>query len=212
MDPEFWHQKWEANQIGFHLEHTNPLLVENINQLDLEKSSRVLVPLCGKTLDIAWLLSQGYTVAGCELSQMAVQQLFTKLEITPAIEQVDSFLRYSTDGLDIYVGDIFNISTDIIGPIDAVYDRAALIALPEATRANYTKHLMGLCALAPQLLVSIEYNQSIMKGPPFSVDALEITRHYSNYYQLQLLSDLDMPGGLKGQYPAQEKAWLLKAK
>ena len=80
-----------------------------------------------------------------------------------------SHRRYSADGIDIFAGDIFEITADVLGPVDAVYDRAALVALPEGMRRRYAAHLAGITAVAPQLLVTFEYDQAEMDGPPFSI-------------------------------------------
>ena len=79
MDAIFWHQRWGANDIPFHERAANPLLVKYFQALSLGEGGRVFLPLCGKTLDIGWLLSNGYDVAGAELSEIAVRQLFIEL-------------------------------------------------------------------------------------------------------------------------------------
>jgi thiopurine S-methyltransferase len=170
----------------------------------------VFLPLCGKTLDIAWLLSRGYRVAGAELSRLAIEQLFAGLGVEPEITRVGDHDRYSAQGIDIFVGDIFALSGKILGPVDAVYDRAALVALPEAMRNRYTAHLMAITGKAPQLLISYEYDQSRLEGPPFSIRNAEVRRHYADNYDLALLASQDVPGGLKGQCAATENVWLLR--
>ena len=62
MEHDFWHDRWESNRIGFHESAPNPLLTEHFPALSVPNSGRVFVPLCGKTLDIGWLLSQGQRV------------------------------------------------------------------------------------------------------------------------------------------------------
>jgi thiopurine S-methyltransferase len=210
MDANFWHQKWEKNDIGFHNSEANPLLVGYFKELALARGSRVFLPLCGKTLDIAWLLSRGYRVAGAELSRLAIEQLFAGLGVEPEITRVGDHDRYSAQGIDIFVGDIFALSGKILGPVDAVYDRAALVALPEAMRNRYTAHLMAITGKAPQLLISYEYDQSRLEGPPFSIRNAEVRRHYADNYDLALLASQDVPGGLKGQCAATENVWLLR--
>lgn len=210
MDASFWRQRWEKNEIGFHESKANPLLVTHFHELSVAKGRRVFVPLCGKTLDISWLLSRGYRVAGAELSQLAIEQLFMELGMQPDIETVGSIERWSANNLDIFVGDIFAASRLILGQVDAVYDRAALVALPEAMRKRYTTHLMEITGKAPQLLVSYEYDQSLMEGPPFSVSNEEVRRHYASTYALTLVAGAEVPGGLKGKAPAKENVWLLK--
>jgi thiopurine S-methyltransferase len=210
MEPDFWHKKWESNVIGFHKEEPNPLLVSNIEALVLSKGSRVFVPLCGKTLDIAWLLSQGHRVVGIELSVIAVNQLFESLQLEPTIIQKGKLTHYSADSIDIYVGNIFDLTKTDLGIVDAIYDRAAFVALPLEMRMRYSQHLIAITNSAPQLLVTFEYDQAVMNGPPFATTNLEINQHYQNVYDLTLLTTEVVEGGLKGQFEAVENVWLLK--
>lgn len=209
MDSGFWLQRWEKNEIGFHENDTNTLLVENFDELTLEEGSHIFIPLCGKTLDISWLLSKGYRVSGAELSKSAIDQLFVELGVEPKILNLGKINRYSAENIDIYVGDIFELTQNILGKVDATYDRAALVALPEEMRKRYTAHLLEITATAPQLLFSYEYDQDLMDGPPFSVRNTEVEKHYKDYYQMKLLKSIDVPGGLKGVCKATESAWLL---
>lgn len=209
MDTRFWHQKWEKNDIGFHGSAANPLLLKYFNALSLAQGSRVFLPLCGKTLDISWLLANGYRVAGAELSKVAIEQLFAELGLEPEISGVGELDRYSAKNIDIFVGDIFDLSENMLGLVDAIYDRAALVALPEAVRNRYTAHLMKIADKAPQLLISYEYDQSLMEGPPFSISADEVFRHYQNRYDLTFMGSADVPGGLR-KCAAKEHVWLLK--
>ncbi len=210
MDKTFWHQKWEKNEIGFHGSEANPLLIEYFCELSLAEGSRVFLPLCGKTLDLAWLLSRGYQVAGAELSRVAVEQLFAELGVVPIVSNKGNVKHYSAENIDLFVGDIFELSGKILGPVDAVYDRAALVALPEKMRLRYTEHLLEITDSAPQLLITYSYDQSSRNGPPFSVSADEVTEHYATRCELNLLKTLDIPGGLKGQCAASESVWLLR--
>lgn len=210
MDAEFWHRKWANNEIAFHESAANPLLVKHFSALALEKGRRVFVPLCGKSLDIRWLLSNGCRVVGAELSRLAVEQLFSELGVEPAISSYGPVERFSTQDLDVFVGDIFDVTAELLGPVDAVYDRAALVALPEEMRGRYTAHLMQITAKAPQLLICFEYDQSLMAGPPFSISGEEVSRHYRETYALTLLDRVEIPGGFKGKLAATESVWLLK--
>jgi thiopurine S-methyltransferase len=212
MDTRFWHQRWETNNIAFHESEANPLLVAYFNELALTKGNRVFLPLCGKTLDIAWLISNGFRVAGAELSKTAIEQLFASLGAEPAISEAGGMSRYRAENIDIVVGDIFDLSGRMLGPVDAIYDRAALVALPEKMRNRYTAHLMEITQNAPQLLISYEYDQDLMEGPPFSVSHEEVNRHYGNSYNLSLLASTSVPGGLKGRCAAKENVWLLKSR
>lgn len=210
MDKDFWHQRWERNEIGFHRSEANPLLVKYFDKLSQPKGSRIFVPLCGKSLDIPWLLSKGYHIAGAELSNMAIEQLFAELGVTPEISRDGELDHYSAKNIDLYVGDIFDLSNQMLGPVDAIYDRAALVALPEAMRNRYVAHLTEITKTAPQLLICYEYDQGLMEGPPFSVSNEEVNQKYRDIYDLTLLESANVPGGLKGIVTARENVWLLK--
>ncbi len=210
MDASFWKERWERGEIGFHEKQANQFLVKYFNKLALAKGSRVFVPLCGKTLDIAWLLSQGYRVAGAELSEIAVKQLFEGLGVTPKISELGSIQRYRAQNIEIFLGDLFQVTREMLGPVDAVYDRAALVALPKEMRDRYTEHLVQIVDNASQLVIAYEYDQSVVSGPPFSVSQDEVRRHYTDSYNLTLLASADVPSGLKGKCPATEHVWLLK--
>ena len=211
MESEFWHQRWQQNQIGFHESEVNPTLVQHLQALDLTGGQRVFVPLCGKTLDIGWLVEQGFTVAGAELSELAVQQLFADLGVDPVVTQVGELMHYNANGLDIYAGDIFNLSANVLGQVDAIYDRAAMVALPEAMRQQYAAHLVSVTSAAPQLLITFEYDQRLMDGPPFCVPNDEVRQHYASHYELKTLSSKPVSGGLKGKTNATANVWLLRA-
>ncbi len=210
MDPSFWHQRWEKNDIGFHESEANPALVKYFSKLFLAKGGRVFLPLCGKSLDIGWLLAQGYRVAGAELSKIAIEQLFLQLGLQPKISKVDELSHYRANNIDIFVGNILKLSKKMLGPVDAIYDRAALVALPKEMRHQYTTHLKDITNKAPQLLLSFEYDQTLMEGPPFSVSDLEVHQHYRDSYFLTRITSTDIPGGLKGKCPVKENVWLLK--
>ena len=209
MDAPFWHDRWQRNQIGFHEPKANPLLVAHFDTLSLPAGSRIFVPLCGKTLDVHWLLSRGHRIAGAELSAIAVQQLFADLGVTPHTAPVGKFTRYSASGIDIFQGDIFDLSPGELLEVDAVYDRAALIALPEPLRSRYAGHLVDITQRATQLLICINYEQQLLAGPPFSVSGAEVARLYQYAYDIKALGSTRVEGGLKGGCPATEEVWLL---
>lgn len=210
MDANFWHQKWGKNDIAFHENEANPLLVKYFRTLSLAEGSRIFVPLCGKTRDIAWLLTHGYRVAGAELSKIAIVQLFAELGIEPKISSAGVLEHYSATNIDIFVGDIFDLSGNMLGLVDAIYDRAALVALPLEMRNQYAVHLMQITSNAKQLLICFEYDQSLMSGPPFSISNEEVNQHYANSYVLNLITGTNVSGGLKGKCAAIENVWLLK--
>ena len=210
MNSSFWLHKWEKNDIGFHKSEANPALVQYLGELSLLTGSRVFVPLCGKTLDIHWLLAEGYRVAGAELVEIAVEQLFNELGVEPEISRVDGTKLYSAQDIDIFVGNILDLSGKNLGVVDAIYDRAALVALPDVTRDRYTTHLKKITDRASQLLITFEYDQNLMEGPPFSISSEKVNRYYSDSYDLTLIDRTDVVGGLKEKCAAKENVWLLK--
>ncbi len=156
-----------------------------------------------------WLLAQGLQVVGAELSQLAIDALFTELGLTPEITQLDSFRHYRAGNIEIFQGDFFALTQTQLRPVDAVYDRAALIALPGDMRGRYTAHLMQITGTAQQLLISFQYDQSLVAGPPFSVSKEEVGTHYDQNYTVTELQSIHMENGMRGLYPAEETAWLL---
>ena len=209
MEADFWRRRWRDNAVGFHRSSPNPLLLRHFAALGAEPGARLLLPLCGKTLDIHWLLANGYSVVGVELVETAVEQLFAELGVEPAIEPAGPLRRYSAPGVDVFAGDIFALTGEALGSVEAVYDRAALVALPRADRARYAAHVTAIARGAPQLLVTFVYDQTRADGPPFSVDEQEVRALYGGSYGVTLLESAEDPAGMKGKCPATEKVWLL---
>jgi len=209
MEPAFWHRRWEAREIGFHEGRPNALLVKHFPALALPRNARVYVPLCGKTNDIHWLLASGFRVTGAELSSLAVEELFDELGSTPSVSKVGRLKRYSSQGIDIFQGDILEVTRAALGPVDVIYDRAALVALPTPMRDRYAAALVEQTNTAPQLAICFEYDQTLVDGPPFSVPAEEVRRLYGARYEITLLERVAVAGGLRG-HPANETAWMLR--
>lgn len=208
MDHDFWLTRWQNNQIGFHEGTANTLLTAHLAALRLPPGARIFVPLCGKTQDMAWLRAQGFTLCGAELSRLAIEQFFAELGITPLITHTGALECFEAAGVKIFAGDIFALDAATLGPVDAIYDRAALVALPPPLRQTYAAHLIALTNNAPQLLITLEYDQTKLAGPPFSVPGREVEALYASY-RLTCVETRAAAGGLKG-VPAQESAWLLQ--
>ncbi|WP_076012348.1 thiopurine S-methyltransferase [Alteromonas abrolhosensis] len=217
MEHSFWHSKWQKNEIGFHEPEGNALLVKYSSFLigddsPSSSSSRIFVPLCGKTRDIGWLLAQGCEVVGAELSEVAIIQLFEELGVEPTVTTTSNGKIYAKDGLAIYVGDIFKLTSSDLGDVKGIYDRAALVALPSPLREQYAAHLMAITQCAPQLIISFEYDQDEMAGPPFSVNEKTVDALYSADYNIQRLERSVLEGGLKGKVDADNLVFALSAK
>lgn len=192
MEPDFWLQRWQDNLIGFHQNTVNPCLQRYFPQLELHNNSKVLVPLCGKSLDMLWLAEQ-HSVAGIELSPRAVEEFFLEHRLYPGRSEQDGLSICETAAITLYCGDFFALQPSLLGKIDAVYDRAALIALPADMRARYVSHLNSLCTAGTQmLLVTMAYDQAAMNGPPFSVEEAEVHGLFDNQWQVEQLCEDDI--------------------
>ena len=209
MEHEFWHERWETGQTAFHEGRTNHLLERHFDKLELSSGDAVFVPLCGRAHDIHWLMAQGLEVVGAELSDLAIEQLFVDVGATPTITNVGPLKVYETAQLKVFVGDIFDVTPELLGPVKAIYDRAALVALPEEIRARYAAHLVSLTKAARQLTITFDYDQSVIPGPPFSVPEATVNALYGEAYTITLLDQIEVEGGLKGKVQAAELAWLL---
>jgi len=175
MHAEFWLTRWQAGQIGFHQTRVTPWLPKVWPTLDVPVGSRVLVPLCGKSLDMLWLAQQGYQVLGVELSPLAVEQFFAENGLQPEISVCTIGQRYRAGAIDILCGDIFAMDAQTLASCAAAYDRAALVALPADMRASYVRHVYGqLHAHYRALLLTLDYDPAQMDGPPFAVHDDEV--------------------------------------
>lgn len=204
-----WLNRWENREIGFNQSEVNTLMVQYFERLNLRSGSRVLVPLCGKSIDISWLLLQGYVVLGIELSEIAVIELFEDLGLSPTVSIIGELILYSAENINVFVGDIFKVKAEMLVRVDAIYDRAALVALTEDLRVEYTKYLRKITSNASQLLLCFEYDHSLMNRSPYSIDKDEVKKHYAKYYTLELLLREEIVGGFKGKLLAYDVVWLL---
>lgn len=212
MEHDFWRERWQNNQIGFHEKDGNKLLLRHFDVIELPLGSRYFLPLCGKTGDIAQLLIKGYRVVGVELVENAIIQLFDELGVEPNVSDTGAFRHYSAPDIDILVGDVFELTAALLGAVDAVYDRAALVAFPPDMRRFYAAHLAKITHYAQQMLITFEYDQSDMDGPPFNVHEDEVRTLYGAGYEIQLVRRKVIPQGLKGLVAANETVWLLKGR
>lgn len=182
MEPSFWHERWAQQQIAFHLDRPNPFLIKHAGVLGAP--GRVLVPLCGKAHDLAWLAAQGHEVIGVELSELAVRAFFEEQKLVATESGLGPYKRFASGAVEILCGDFFaldgsHLSGDRRGPITAIYDRAALIALPAPMRARYAKLLTSLMPReTAMLLITLEHAGSAGSGPPFSVASAEVHALY----------------------------------
>lgn len=194
MQPEFWHQRWSENQIGFHQSAPTPLLLKHWPALGIAPGAQVFVPLAGKSLDMAWLASQGHRVLGVELSQLAVEQFFGENGLQPDIHETKYGRHYAANGIELICGDAFALDADALRDCAAVFDRAALIALPPQLRLPYAHELYArLPTNCRGLLVTLEYPQHEREGPPFSVPEDEVHALFGGDWAIHLLERRPIP-------------------
>lgn len=192
MDTSFWIERWDKRQIGFHQQHVNPYLQSHWSQLGTAPNDGVFVPLCGKSLDMQWLRAQGHTVVGVEVSQQAVREFFSEQQIVPRVTRGTRFEAWEAPGYRLLCGDFFALEPADLQGVGAVFDRAALVALPGELQQRYVEKLTAVVpAQARTLLIAMTYPQEQMSGPPFAVDEAEVRSLYAAY-RVEKLQDADI--------------------
>lgn len=192
MKKEFWLERWERSEIGFHQNEINSYLLRYWPELSCSRDGEVFVPLCGKSRDMVWLRQQGCTVLGVELSAIAVQDFFKENGKSPAQTVSGKFEICEEDGIRILCGDFFDLTKEDLANVSAVYDRASLVALPPDMRERYVRHLVDILPRKTQiLLVTFDYPQAEMDGPPFAVSVKEVEALYGKYADVRLLAQVN---------------------
>lgn len=192
MDPNFWLERWQRNEIGFHQDKVQPALALHWPKLGLHKDARVLVPLCGKSLDMVWLAGQGHHVIGAELSEKALQEFLagqTLKEVSAA--NAGGFKTFSAGPFELWCGDFFALDAETV-KATAAYDRAALVAMPPEMQPRYAKKLAELIPKGGQiLLIGLDYNSSEMQGPPFAIPQDQVRRLFEADFDVTVLDARD---------------------
>ncbi|MBV4483128.1 thiopurine S-methyltransferase [Pseudomonas khavaziana] len=193
MDAKVWQERWATNQIGFHQVEVNPYLQQHWSTLALAAGSKVFVPLCGKSLDMMWLAGRGHRVMGVEVSEQAVKAFFSEQALTPQVDQRGAFKVYQAGLIEVWCGDYFALDAGAVADCKALYDRAALIALPQQMRPQYTEHLNTLLARGCEgLLIVVDYDQAQRAGPPFSVPDEEVRSLLGSHWSVVTLQEQDI--------------------
>lgn len=193
MEPEFWQQRWREQRIGFHQDRPTPLLEKYWPWLGIMPGSKVLVPLAGKSLDMLWLAGQGLQILGVELSALAVEQFFAEHGLTPEVREATDGHHYTAGAIEIVQGDIFATDPAALAGCAAVFDRAALIALPPEMRQHYAAKVYArLPAGCRGLLITLEYPQEEKHGPPFAVPEAELRELVGQSWEVTVLERLDI--------------------
>lgn len=203
MEQEFWHQRWAENQIGFHRDSVHPMLMRYWSTLCPMPDETVLVPLCGKSIDLNWLAEKHEHVIGVELSDIAVRAFFSENLYTPQVHRAPSgHTHYCFDELELISGDFF---TARLSPTSLIYDRAALVAMPPSMRDQYVHRVRDLLAPGGRLLLITLFYPQADDNPPFSIDTSIVEEALSGL-DIRLLETQTEPEGDRG-----EQVWLIKA-
>ena len=190
-----WLEFWDNNETNWHSDVVTQELEEYLGLLKLESGDTVFVPLCGKSLDMIYILNRGFSVIGVELSEIGIKQFFHENGLDFTISQVGKFDLYSAKNIEIYCGDFFSLTSKHLCDVKAVFDRKSLIALDRNLRQKYVKHLNDIISLGVRiLLITLHYPQHQMSGPPFSVDKSEVESLFSmtfKYQELRSFEDIE---------------------
>lgn len=191
MDSQFWIKAWKEGRTHFHRDQYHEMLLKYFPALGPRSGQRILVPLCGKTKDMAWLKEKGLIVHGLELYSGAVEEFFTENNMIPYVkDQGPEFTNYTFENLLISCGDFFLLSNP--EAYDYVYDRASLVALPQSLRKRYADEVkQSIKKNGKYFLIVCEYDQGLRDGPPFSISRSEVERLYAPDFDIQLLDDRD---------------------
>lgn len=191
---ELWSNLWKNKETGWEQKQPNALLQNYLNLLNLKPASRIFVPLSGKSIDMAWLAKQGYYIVGVELNVDACELFFKENNIPYKKSKEGKFDIFKSDKITLISGDYFELDKKLLGKVDAVYDRAALIALPFETRQAYIKKMLNLIDNHTQmLLITFVYNEHAIQGPPYSVNKEETQKHFGNKFNIIALYDEIVP-------------------
>ena len=190
LDPKFWLDLWRSGGAGLqrllHAETANDALLRHWPGLDLGPGAPVLVPMCGKSVDLHWLRQQGHPVTGVELSSLAIDAFFSEASLAPDVDDLGEFALWRSDSIRVLQGDFFNLTAPIVGGAQAVYDRLALVALPAHQRAGYVDHLLRVVEeQASILLITLEYDELLVAGPPYSVLPEEVALLYGDRCEIE---------------------------
>lgn len=218
LTPDFWLERWQKGDIGFHQAEGNDLLPRNWPALHLAPGTAVFVPLCGKSQDMVWLAGNGHRVIGVELSPLAVDDFFREQGLEADTRSAGPFVVRTAGPFTIWCGDMFELPAEALSDVAAVYDRAALVALPPSLQQRYAKKLAdAVPASAPILLVSLAYPDGQISGPPFSTPFEQVSALFGGTHEIRVTDSrdrLEQSQNLKdrGVTSLDETAYVLKRK
>ena len=190
MDAQFWFDSWEEGgfKTSFHRRDIHPYIIRYFPPEKLQ-NMRVLVPLCGKTLDLEYFRQNASYVTGVELVKKAICQFFEEQEL----EYECNGNRFEAKGITIINDDFLTLTRQDIGQIDLIYDRASLVALPISMRLDYIEKINELLPIGGQQFVNTLEYSPFMGEPPFSVTPDEVKKYYGQTHHIQHLEEPMIP-------------------
>ncbi len=192
MEHKFWQERWETKNIGFNQPEPNKFLREYGLKL-FGENKNVFVPLCGKSVDMLWFYENSFNVLGCELVGTACCEFFTENNIKCTTNPYDNFIAHTSEDnkITILEGDLFRITQEIIAEynINAIYDRASLVALPKDMRKKYAEHIKNITKNRSIKYFLIVFEFGSPSGPPFSVPYEEIKELYSSDFAIKKIDE-----------------------
>ena len=188
-----WLNRWKEGNTGWHHQQYNPHLLGFWDTIQAPTRCKVLVPLCGKSRDMVWLVERGHRVIGVELSPLAVETFFKEQNLVPERSSDGALELWQAGPYKIFCGDIFLLQKHHLEGIEALYDRASLVAFNPWQRRDYARMLAQLLpANCRMLLVAMDYPQNEMQGPPYCVSSNEVEYLFGEMFSIELLDSLDL--------------------
>ena len=189
---EYWHNRWFTEQTGWHRDIFNDLLIKHWPSINAPSGGQVMVPLCGKSLDMIWLAKQGYNVVGLEMVEQAVQAFFDENKLETNLTELENHIKHTSSPFTIFQGDFFDLDAGVV-QADAWYDRAAMVALPNSLREDYVKQIYNQTKLgAVGLLITYAYPQEQMDGPPFALHDEDVLHFFADGFEVECLEKIDL--------------------
>ncbi len=190
MELSYWQSRWKKGNIGFHLDEVYPGLLEHWEALQISQGSTVLVPMCGKSMDLKWLADRVNKVVGVEVSDVAVQDFFLDHNLSPVESSFANFSIFKARNIELWCGDFFKLPVHKFQHPDLIYDKGAIVAFPQKMRKKYSDILKNLCSSNTKLLIQhFEYRKIEMNGPPFSVPCSEIEELFGDDFSIKQLDN-----------------------
>lgn len=190
MEISYWQSRWRKDNTGWHMDNVYPPLANIWSQLSIKSSAKVFVPLCGKSLDLRWLVERGHQVTGVDVSQKALEDVINYTNQSFTKDSSHGFTIYRSESLELWQGDFLKLPVKKIPQPDVIYDKASIVALPPEMRGSYAQKILSLCGKHTHIILqTFEYDQSEMNGPPFSVDENELKHHFGHDFEFTLMHE-----------------------